>query len=372
VNANPIEGCCFGGAPTDSDGTYTIDGLAPGTYRVVAAAPGFVFEIYDDTIDISLATPVTVTSGATAPDIDFALSTGGGISGQVRDEAGNPLQGVFVEASLIEGCCSNGGATTGPDGAYTIDGIAPGSYRVLAFISPTSPAGVFYNNTTDLASATPVAVADGAITPSIDFTLPTGGSISGRVTDESGNPIEGAPVDAMLFEGCCAFSVATTDSDGTYTIAGLPAGSYRLFASATGFASEYYDDTADASLASPIPVADGADTPGIDFALSACNSPWPIAAGDEDCDGYPTAVEKFIGTNPLMPCDDGLEPSDWPPDINGDTTADLIDVILFKPHFFTSDPDPGYEARFDLDMSGTIDLIDILVFKPYYSASCTP
>jgi hypothetical protein len=315
---------------------------------------------------------VAVTSGANTPDIHFALSTGGGISGQVTDEAGNPLPGVFVEASLFEGCCSNGGASTGPDGIYTIVGLAPGSYRVLAFISPTSPAGVFYDNTTDLASATPVAIVDGAITPSIDFTLPSGGSISGTVTDESGNPIEGASVDALLFEGCCAFSVATTDFDGTYTIAGLPAGSYRLFASATGFASEYYDDTVDASLASPVPVADAADTPGMDFALAACNSPWPLADGDDDCDGYSTAVEKFIGTNPLMPCDDGLEPSDWPPDINGDATADLIDVILFKPHFFSSDPDPGYDRRFDLDMSSTVDLIDILVFKPYYSASCTP
>jgi uncharacterized surface anchored protein len=375
LNAQPMTGGGDGSAITDANGDYTIGGLAPGNYRVAAAAAGFVFELYDDTIDFALATAIAVTSGADRPNTDFELSTGGGISGLVTDEIGSPLQGVFVEASFVDGCCSNGGATTGPDGVYTILGLAPGSYRVFAFTSPTSLSGEFYDNTSDLTAATPVTVAEGAVTPSIDFALSMGGSISGRVEDEAGNPIAGASVDALLFEGCCAFALATTSADGTYTIEGLPAGSYRLFASVTGFASEYYDNTVDASLASPIAVTDGADTSGIDFALSACGSALPITAGDDDCDGFSTVVEEFVGTNPMMACADGLNPSDWPPDFNDDQTVTVIDLVPgFKQAFGATDAsDPRYDPRYDLNLNGAINISDLVPgFKLSFGLTCAP
>ena len=371
VNAYLLGNSLFANGLTDSDGSYTINGLEPGNYRVVAAAAGFAFEVYDDTIDFAQATPVAVTSGADTPGIDFALSAGGGISGLVTDESGSPLAGIWVEASLAQGCCSSGGASTGPDGTYTIDSLAPGSYRVFAFSSLNSAAGEFYDDTSDPNSATLVEVQDGSITASIDFALPATGTISGRVTDEAANPIAGATVDALLAAGCCAFSVATTAADGTYTIAGLPAGSYLVFASAAGYASEYFDDAKDPDLADAVSVSAGADTPNVDFALAACGSAWAIASADDDCDGYATALEEFVGTDPLRLCDDGAAPSDWPADPNGDTIADIYDVLLFKPHFLAADPSPSYSRRYDLNADGVIDIDDILVFKPFFSKSCS-
>ncbi|MCB1017301.1 MAG: hypothetical protein KDB10_19605 [Acidimicrobiales bacterium] len=55
-----------GGAPTDGNGLYRIDGLAPGTYRVTFAdAPGGrTQEYWDDSADYDGATPIVVTAGA--------------------------------------------------------------------------------------------------------------------------------------------------------------------------------------------------------------------------------------------------------------------------------------------------------------------
>lgn len=57
-----------GGAVTAADGTYTIPGLAPGTYRATIVDPngGRAQEYYDNSIDYAGGTPFNVTAGATA------------------------------------------------------------------------------------------------------------------------------------------------------------------------------------------------------------------------------------------------------------------------------------------------------------------
>ncbi|HMQ27444.1 MAG TPA: carboxypeptidase-like regulatory domain-containing protein, partial [Acidimicrobiales bacterium] len=56
-----------GGAVTGADGTYTVDWLVPGTYRVAFADPngGRAQEYWDDSPDYPGATPFAVTAGAT-------------------------------------------------------------------------------------------------------------------------------------------------------------------------------------------------------------------------------------------------------------------------------------------------------------------
>jgi hypothetical protein len=87
--------------------------------------------------------------------------------------------------------------------------------------------------------------------------IPTGtGSISGVVTDEStGLPIDGAMVSA----GCG--HMATTGSDGSYTIANLAAGDYTVKASKCGaYVMKQYP--------TPVHVEDGQAVTDINFALT--------------------------------------------------------------------------------------------------------
>jgi len=74
VNANT--GAFAGGANTASDGTYTLDHLAPGNYFTVYLDPtaGHRFEWHDNASAITGATPVTITSADPYRTIDVALA----------------------------------------------------------------------------------------------------------------------------------------------------------------------------------------------------------------------------------------------------------------------------------------------------------
>jgi hypothetical protein len=68
--ANPEIGGC---ASTNSNGEYTISGLAAGVYKVEFIRPEYVTQYYDDKPTLSEASPVAVVVGETASGIDAAL-----------------------------------------------------------------------------------------------------------------------------------------------------------------------------------------------------------------------------------------------------------------------------------------------------------
>jgi len=297
----------------------------------------------------------------------------GGISGVVTDELGQPVEDAFVDAFPFEGGGQGLGALTGPDGSYTILTLNPNSYRV--WVTADGYANEFYDDTTDITKSTAVLVEAEAITPNINFSLSGGGSISGVVTDGGGTPIQGATVDAVLAEGCCAFGVAITAGDGSYTISDLPASSYFVLGSAPGFASEYYDDATDTSLATPVAATAGVTTSGIDFALASCDTPWPPPPSDDDCDGFQTSVEQFVGTQPLRACSADSAANNelldaWPPDLNDDQSVNIIDLGEMRGVFGSTSGDGAYTSRHDLTADGAINVVDIGTVRPFFGVSC--
>src|SRR5690606_33252029 len=117
---------------------------------------------------------------------------------------------------------------------------------------------------TELGSATSVtapAVADVAL-PS------TTGTVSGVITDDpSGDPVEGAWVVAIGPSGIAGGAVSA--ADGTYTIDGLAAGTYRLtFADPQGGrVQEFFDGATDFGGALPLEVTAGGSL-AVDAALA--------------------------------------------------------------------------------------------------------
>jgi hypothetical protein len=118
-----------GSTTTDGAGHYAFSNLATGGYAVTASAAGHT---------TSAPASVTVTAGNTATQ-DFALvPTAGSISGHVTNASGGAaISGATVAVS--------GGPSTTTDatGAYTISGLAGGTYSVTAsktgFASSTAP-----------------------------------------------------------------------------------------------------------------------------------------------------------------------------------------------------------------------------------------
>ena len=85
-----------------------------------------------------------------------------------------------------------------------------------------------------------------------------------------------------------------TDSDGAFTVGGLPGGDYRVWFYDCGlgtFLDEYYDNQTDLDSADPVAVIAGADTPGINAALSSLGSnPPDTTPPDTVIDAGPTGT----------------------------------------------------------------------------------
>lgn len=269
--ACPTAGSCLG-TFTGPDGGYTIGGLAAGSYRVSfgdpagAYAAGY-YSASGFTPNYFSATLVSVPPSAVG--IDVALPTAFTISGTVRGDGDQPAASVAVNACATGGSCRS--ASTAADGTYSIRGLVAGAYLVN-FYDPTSTYLRGYYSAsgfvTTAAQASPVTVPPDA--GGIDVALPLALSIAGRVTDAQGVGLVGIDVTARSPLG--GSPTVQTASDGTYSVGGLMADSYRLwFSDSTRVhTGGYYSAaglTQDWDAASVVTVPP--DASGIDVALPA-------------------------------------------------------------------------------------------------------
>ena len=272
---------------TDASGNYTtFTGLPTGTYYALASSPGYVNELYNNiscfTCVVTTGTPIAVVAGGTTSNINFALSTGGTISGTVSNAAtGAPIQNAFVYIYNSSGAYFTGGYTDA-SGGYAASGLPTGTYYALTYNS-LGFVDVLYKNivcpgfSCTVTTGTPISVTFGATTSHINFTLAPGGSVSGRVTDATtGMALTSVSVDVFGSSGNFA-AAAFTDASGNYTtFTGLPAGTYyaRTFNS-SGFIDELYNGLppctslgCSVTSGTPIGVTAGATTSNINFALT--------------------------------------------------------------------------------------------------------
>jgi len=90
-----------------------------------------------------------------------------------------------------------------------------------------------------------------------------------------------------------------------------------------------------------------------------------------DGDGFSNFVEIFMGTDPLDACPDDPSDDAWPPDINMDTRANVLDLMRFKkPVILSCSDDPSYDTRFDFDANGCINILDVMMYKPFILTQC--
>jgi hypothetical protein len=197
---------------TDGEGQCRISGLRPGRCDVTASARDYPRNRF----------PVEITgSPGGGETIGLRLEKGASISGRVLDPDGHAIAGAEVRIGapkdppepapehLPEEPLLSGGA-----GRYAIEGLpAYGLYILSVSADGYLPA-----------SAEEIAVKLGEVRE-MDFTLPRGATVSGRVLDSRGAPILGAEVWAIRA------SRATIDASGRYEIRGLRGGTGEIIAS---------------------------------------------------------------------------------------------------------------------------------------------
>ncbi len=238
---------------TDANGTATVGawtlGETPGTNTLRATATGLTLA----------GNPATFTATATAGAAS-ALSIGAGNnqtttagstvavnpSVVVRDNRGNPVQGVTVTFTP-----SAGGAVTGGSAITNAAGVATvGSWRLSAVAGPQTltaslagVADVIFQATATAGTATAVQVVGDSVLPAFPVNSFVSPLPTLRVVDANGNPVAGASVTFEVVTGTgntLTGATKTTGNDGLAQITtwriGTVAGVYRIRAVVSGLA----------------------------------------------------------------------------------------------------------------------------------------
>ncbi len=297
VIADDAQGNVVADASTASDGTYTVSTLPAGAYHVefLPSGGGLLPQYYKDEPTLASANAIAVTSGATTTGINAALQSGGEIAGTVTDSVSNaPLAGIDVQ---INGGSANseyiGKAVTNTNGQYSFTGLPSGSYTVQ-FSDPTNDhVSQYYKASATASGAQAVAVTTGQVVAGIDAALVPSGSISGKVTI-AGSSAGAAGATVTVYDSTgTAVTTATTGTDGTYTVAGLTAGSYGVgfsWGSPSTYPSQYYNGQPSLTGANAVTVTNAQTTPNIDGTLV----PLPTSSAAPTIQGSPVEGQTLV------------------------------------------------------------------------------
>ena len=243
-------------------------GLPTGEYVVTfydVWGNGYLSEFFDDQQTRENATLVSVTAGEDASGINAGLVLGGSVSGTVTSESG-PAIGNCVHAYAVGAENPTSGTCADDSGAYTINGLPAGDYE-LHFDGSQGYLPVWFTNAADRDAATSVPVRSGQNTDGIDQTVVRGASISGTFRDAAtGMAPDSQSVCAEAFQDDQQVASYCTWEGGadTYSLTGLPAGSYTVQFTAEGYATQWWEGAETQDAATPLTLDLGEERVGID------------------------------------------------------------------------------------------------------------
>lgn len=268
---------------TNASGNYGFTGLPAGTYRLVTRnTPGVIDVAWPSAPCPSACNglngnTITVTAGGSATGRNFALDSGGSISGSVRSTAPvAPIPGVTLQV-YNSGGIPVAQVLSNASGNYEVNALPSGNFVIRTQQSLGFTDQLFNNlpctGYCDLLSGTPVPVTSGSGTGLVDFNLSGGLSISGRVRDAAtSSGIALARVTAFDVGGFVAGS-AQANASGEYTIAGLRPGTYRLrTTNLSGYVNQIWNGVActptPCLISSGTPITLSSNLANVDFNLS--------------------------------------------------------------------------------------------------------
>jgi len=229
VVALTSDGLSFLFARTAADGTYSIKRASPGNYQLEFIPGGMFSNCGNKGNYLPVSAAATVSSKVTTT-ADAVLPTGGVISGVVRDSHGKPVGGVCVISDANFGAF----AITASDGSYRLRQLFSGSYLVGfegGCGNTESLAPVAYRGDPTFFGPTPITVTAGQVTSGINARMRPGGTITGRVTDQAGRPVDRVCVIVFGVTGAGGggnFADFRVARNARYSSTNLPPGQYEV------------------------------------------------------------------------------------------------------------------------------------------------
>jgi protocatechuate 3,4-dioxygenase beta subunit len=215
------------------------------------------------------------------------------IAGSVlKATTGEPIKraGIYLQKNDDPG--SGYSAHTDATGHFAIDEIEPGRYNLR--VEHTGYVSQSYGENSAASRGAVLTLTPGRKMQDLLFRLSPWAVISGRISDENGDPVPNASVQAMqyvVYQGKRTLQgvhQAQTNDLGEFRVFGLKKGRYFVSARTpeerepslatssgndvassenTGYAPVYYPGTPDVARASLVEVMTGQEVPGIDFTL---------------------------------------------------------------------------------------------------------
>ena len=199
-------------------------------------------------------------------------------------DGGEPLRRASVRLSSPE-LREGRGTTTDAEGRYEFRDLPAGRYTVSA--SKNGYVMISYGQRRPNEPGRPLDLADKQVAEKVDFALPRGGIITGRVIDEYGEPVANAMVQSMTFRAINGErrpmpmgSPFTTPDTGEFRLWGLGPGDYFVMVNTrgmmnfgpsddrTGYLPTYYPGTPNIAEAQPIAIVVGQTASGVDVQLA--------------------------------------------------------------------------------------------------------
>ena len=240
------------------------------------------------------------------PPRDNSVRTGTArIRGHVfAAENGAPLRRAQVRIGSAE-LRETRVTTTDAQGAYEFKDLPAGRYTIN--VSKGSFVSLAYGQTRPLEPGKPLEVLEAQTIEKIDFALPRGSVITGRVVDEYGEPVADVqvmPMQNRFVQGRRRMTPtgrsASTNDVGEFRLFGLAPGQYYISATLrnftfgdsderSGYAPTYYPGTANPSEAQRIKVDLGQTLSDLNIALVATRTS-KVSGAVIDSEGHPVTT----------------------------------------------------------------------------------
>jgi hypothetical protein len=198
----------------------------------------------------------------------------------VSTEGGTPIRRAQVRLNSRDARV-NRETTTDNDGRFEIGGLPAARYRL--YVSKAGYVTLEYGQARPFETGRPIDLSAGESLEKIDFSLPRGAVVAGRITDEQGDAVTDVQVQAMRYQFVNGERQLTnagrpsgTDDLGQFRIFGLMPGDYVVRASlrtgnlpegTTGYPGTYYPGVVDVAEAQTVTVGLGEELSSVAFSL---------------------------------------------------------------------------------------------------------